>query len=39
MTMGQGDTVELLLVYDPERTVQIDGFTTQYTARIINRQN
>jgi len=39
MTMGQGDTVELLLVYDPERTAQIDGFSTQYTARIINRQN
>lgn len=38
MTMGQGDTVELLLVYDPERTAQIDGFTTKYTARIINRQ-
>ena len=39
MSMGQGDTVEFLLVYDPERTAQIDGFSTQYTARIINRQN
>ena len=39
MSMGQGDTVEFLLVYDPERTAQIDGFTTLYTARIINRQN
>lgn len=39
MSMGQGDTVEFLLVYDPERTTQIAGFTTQYTARIINRQS
>lgn len=39
MSMGQGDMVEFLLVYDPERTTQIDGFSTQYTARIINRQN
>lgn len=39
MSMGQGDTVEFLLVYDPERTAQIDGFSTQYTARIINRQS
>ena len=39
MSMGQGDTMEFLLVYDPERTTQIDGFSTQYTARIINRQN
>lgn len=38
LSMGQGDTVELLLVYDPERTALIDGFTTKYTARIINRQ-
>lgn len=39
LSMGQGDTVEFLLVYDPERTAQIDGFSTQYTARIINRQS
>lgn len=38
LPMGQGDTVEFLMVYDPERTTLIDGFTTKYTARIINRQ-
>lgn len=38
LPMSQGDTVEILLVYDPERMALIDGFTTQYTARIINRQ-
>ena len=39
VSMGQGDSVELLLVYDPDRTSTIDGFTTKYTARIINRQD
>ena len=39
LAMGQGDSVELLLVYDPDRTSTIDGFTTKYTARIINRQD
>lgn len=38
LEMGQGDTVEVLLVHDPERDALIDGFTTKYTARIINRQ-
>lgn len=37
--MGAGDSVEVLLVYDPDRTATIDGFTTKYTARIINRQD
>ena len=32
--MGAGDTFEVLLVYDPDRS-----FTTKYTARAINRQN
>ena len=39
LAMGQGDTVEVLLVYDPDRTTTIDGFTTKYTARAINRQD
>ena len=39
VSMGQGDSVELLLVYDPDRTSTIDGFTTKYTARRINRQD
>lgn len=37
--MGAGDSVEVLLVYDPDRTDTIDGFTTKYTARIINKQD
>lgn len=39
LAMGQGDSVEVLLVYDPDRTATIDGFTTKYTARAINRQD
>ena len=39
LAMGQGDSIEVLLVYDPDRTTTIDGFTTKYTARIINRQD
>ena len=39
LAMGQGDSLEVLLVYDPDRTGNIDGFTTQYTARAINRQD
>ena len=39
LTMGAGDTIEVLLVYDPDRTDTIGGFTTKYTARTINRQN
>ena len=39
LAMGQGDSVEVLLVYDPDRTATIDGFTTKYTARCMNRQD
>ena len=39
IAMGQGDTVEVLLVYDPDRTATIDGFTTKYTARCMNKQD
>lgn len=39
LAMGQGDSIEVLLVYDPDRTATIDGFSTQYTARVINRQD
>ena len=38
-TMEEGDTIEVLLVYDPDRTDTIDDYTTQYTARTINRQD
>ena len=36
--MGNGDSVEFLLVYDSSRTETVDGYTTKYTARVINRQ-
>lgn len=39
LAMGQGDSIEVLLVYDPDRNATIDGFTTKYTARTINRQD
>jgi len=39
LAMGQGDSIEVLLVYDPDRTYTIEGFTTKYTARAINRQD
>ncbi len=37
--MGTGDSLIIDLVYDQNRTQTIDGFTTKWTARIINRQN
>ena len=38
MEMGSGDSVTFMLIYDNTRTQTIGGFTTKYTARIINRQ-
>ena len=37
--MGKGDTLELLLVYDPDSTETLNGWPTKYTARIINKQS
>lgn len=37
--MGDGDSVEFLLIYDSSRTATINGYDTKYTARIINRQD
>ncbi|OYP60384.1 hypothetical protein CIL02_08725 [Prevotella sp. P3-122] len=37
--MGSGDSLQIMLVYDSSRTQTINGYTTKYTARIINRQN
>ena len=37
--MGQGDTVTFWLVYDSTRTYTVDGYSTKYTARIVNRQD
>ena len=38
MEMGSGDSVTFMLIYDNTRTQTIGGFTTKYTARMINRQ-
>lgn len=36
--LGAGDSMELMLVYDPSRTSTIGGYSTKWTARIINLQ-
>lgn len=35
--MGTGDTLEVLLVYDPSSTETLNNWPTKYTARIINK--
>lgn len=37
LEMGKGDTLEVLLVYDPDSTETLNGWSTKYTARIINK--
>lgn len=37
LNMGKGDTLEVLLVYDPDCTETLNGWPTKYTARIINK--
>jgi hypothetical protein len=37
--MGSGDSLQIMLVYDSSRTQTINGYSTKYTARIINRQD
>ena len=37
LEMGKGDTLEVLLVYDPDSTETLNGWPTKYTARIINK--
>lgn len=37
LEMGKGDTLEVLLVYDPDSTETLNGWATKYTARIINK--
>lgn len=39
LDMGKGDTLEVLLVYDPGSTETLNGWPTKYTARIINKQS
>ncbi len=35
--MGAGDTLEVMLVYDPDSTTTLNNWPTKYTARIINK--
>ena len=37
LNMGKGDTLEVLLVYDPDSTETLNSWPTKYTARIINK--
>lgn len=37
LEMGKGDTLEVLLVYDPDSTETLNGWAMKYTARIINK--
>lgn len=39
LDMDKGDTLEVLLVYDPDSTETLNGWPTKYTARIINKQS
>lgn len=39
LDMGKGDTLEVLLAYDPDSTETLNGWPTKYTARIINKQS
>ena len=39
LDMGKGDTLEVLLMYDPDSTETLNGWPTKYTARIINKQS
>ena len=39
LDMGKGDSLEVLLVYDPDSTETLNGWPTKYTARIINKQS
>lgn len=39
LDMGKGDTLEVLLVYDPDSTETLNGWPTKYSARIINKQS
>lgn len=37
--MGPGDSLQIMLVYESGRQHTINGYSTMYTARIINRQD
>ena len=37
--MGPGDSLQIMLVYESGRKHTINGYSTMYTARIINRQD
>ena len=39
LTLGAGDSVTFLLVYDPDQSASFDSHSLYYTARIINKQS
>lgn len=39
VSMGAGDSLTFLLVYDSSKSTTIDNFSCYYTARILNRQD
>lgn len=39
ISMGKGDSLEFMLVYDPNSTATVNSWPTKYTARLINKQS
>ncbi len=39
ITLGAGDSMTVLLIYDPNKTGVLDNFSLKYTARRINHQS
>lgn len=37
--LGAGDSYEFMIVYDPDQTETLNGWSTKYTARVINIQS
>lgn len=35
--MGAGDVLEVMLIYDPDTTLKLGSYTTNYTARVITK--
>lgn len=38
-TLGAGDSLEFMIVYDPDQTETLNGWATKYSARVINIQS
>lgn len=39
ISMGEGDSLRILLIYDSSKSTTLDSFSLYYTARIINQQS